>query len=274
MREIPGRVTRRRPCGICGGHSWCLYYENGDAICNRSPNGRPCGNSGGYLYKKEGHQVQREEPQIDWGMRCAEWARNMTPARRSWLEGNLELPKGATDCLLLLGYNRDGNGGHYTIPFYDGKGMIIGCHRRYLDGRKLSLGHNGLFVGVHNNPKDVIYVVEGASDTMALVASRLTAIGRPSNCTGAPMLADLLAEYRGTVVVVGERDERPNGLWPGQTGMVTVADQLRVLLKDRRVITRLPPEGYKDARSWCIASGFDGAAWTEAMNIRHTNGGR
>ena len=90
-------------------------------------------------------------------------------------------------------------------------------------------------------------VVEGASDVAACVTMGLAAVGRPSNGAGAEDLAELLDGR--AVLVVGERDGKPGGAWPGRDGAKSVAQQLAGRWGEP-VPWTLPPLDTKDVREW------------------------
>jgi hypothetical protein len=143
----------------------------------------------------------------------------------------------------------------WSFPFRDGEGQIVGIATRLPDGSKKAVrtSSNALFYAPDrwSQGDGPICVVEGASDTAALAGLGLAVVGRPSNTGGAADLAVLLREWpqhRG-IVVVGERDEKPDGAWPGRDGAVAVAEKLAALLY-REVAWTLPPEGVKDSRDF------------------------
>ena len=65
-------------------------------------------------------------------------------------------------------------------------------------------------------------------------------------------MAVLLDGYAGEIIVVGERDAKPDGRWPGRDGARSVAKELAKRL-GREVRWILPPEGAKDMRSYLEA---------------------
>jgi len=142
------------------------------------------------------------------------------------------------------------SGACWTIPERDGRGRITGINRRYEDGKKrvMASGRRGLYLpDGYNAMTGPILVPEGVSDAAALVAAGVDAIGRPDVGGGVEELAELLADDRRDVVIVGERDAKPDGRWPGRDGAVATARRLTGLL-DRPVRVLLPPEGCKDMR--------------------------
>ena len=107
-------------------------------------------------------------------------------------------------------------------------------------------------------------VVEGASDVAACIAVGLPAVGRPSNRGGASDLAELL-DGNDDVLVVGERDAKEGGAWPGRDGAKKVAEQLAGRWGEP-VGWTLPPEGSKDVRAWYASHAGEGAtALVEAL---------
>jgi hypothetical protein len=71
---------------------------------------------------------------------------------------------------------------------------------------------------------DPVLLVEGASDVAACLTLGLAAVGRPSNTGGAELVAELLDGRE--VLVVGERDQKEDGAWPGRDGARSVAKQM------------------------------------------------
>ena len=113
-----------------------------------------------------------------------------------------------------------------------------------------------------------VFLVEGASDTLALTAAGLSAVGRPSNTGGCEHLTKLLAHLPSDreIVVVGENDKKESGEWPGREGAERVSATLTQKF-GRPVGWVLPPDGVKDVRAWLTArvSRTDPAdAWAEA----------
>lgn len=144
------------------------------------------------------------------------------------------------------------------------EGAVCGLERRYRHGSKKGMpgGKRGLFMPIDFNPgDDVVFVVEGASDTAAALAMGLHAVGRPSNRGGAAALAQLLRGQR--VLIVGENDRKSSGSWPGRDGAVAIADSLAEAWGEP-VQWCLPPAGAKDLRGFYHEHGEAGGALLRA----------
>ena len=121
-----------------------------------------------------------------------------------------------------------------------------------------------------------VLVVEGGSDTAALVTLGLSAIGRPSNIGGVNMLIGAISDCERPIIIVGERDRKPervgtvkqcradcdgcNWCWPGRYGARMTAERLQKALPSARVIWRMPPAGAKDVREWLCNTPMASAA--------------
>ena len=96
-----------------------------------------------------------------------------------------------------------------------------------------------------------MFVVEGFTDTAALTAAGLSAVGRPSNVGGAKYLGVLLADWPAgrPIILVIENDLKKSGIWPGRDGTVHVAGELSRIL-NRPVRCVAVPDSAKDVREW------------------------
>lgn len=124
---------------------------------------------------------------------------------------------------------------------------------RRLDGSKrVGPGQKrGLIVPKHlAELPDPVLIVEGPSDVCACLTMGLTAVGRPNNAGGGELLAELLRDR--DVLLVGENDQKPNGLWPGRDGAALVALTL-ARAWGRGVRWALPPTS-KDIRAFLLAN--------------------
>jgi hypothetical protein len=141
----------------------------------------------------------------------------------------------------------------WTMPERNAAGLYVGISRRFPDGSKKCVigSHRGLIYsdGWHDATGPVL-IVEGASDVATAITMGFSAIGRPSNTGGAMYLVQLLRTTCRLIVVLGENDQKENGLWPGKDGAETVAAQLRKRIRGPRIHIRYPLDGAKDLRSW------------------------
>lgn len=196
------------------------------------------------------------DPAKDWSCQNQECERLLTPAQLNQLASDLGV-HAASLKRLHVGWRGDPTGGVYTFPERSGTGAIVGLSTRTVDGVKsfVAGGHRGLSLPDGWEQREgPILIVEGASDTAALDHLGLCGIGRPSATGGIRELTELLRNQPRDrrIVVMGERDQKPDGRWPGQQGAVRVAEQLSAQL-GRQIPWRLPPEGSKDVRTWLNA---------------------
>jgi len=84
----------------------------------------------------------------------------------------------------------------------------------------------------------------------------LVVVGRPSNVSGLDLLVKLLRPHDNVIVVLGERDQKLDGRWPGLDGCKAIGLGLARRLR-RRIVTRMPPDGAKDLRAWLNAQELD-----------------
>jgi hypothetical protein len=96
-----------------------------------------------------------------------------------------------------------------------------------------------------------VLLVERASDVLTLDWLGVRVVGRPSWHGGVAELTMLLREVPANtpLFVVGERDAKANGHWPGRDGARATAAALEYDL-GRPVAWVLSPAPHKDARAW------------------------
>lgn len=184
-----------------------------------------------------------------------------------------------------LPYARN-NWGAWLFEEKDGTGKLCGYGtrewRRDLKTgavRKKAYGRRGCYVprgftdsnGCYHpawheiSPGAPVFLVEGASDTLAMCAMGLPCLGRPGNRDGVDILAQLLIrsgiafDDNRRIVVVGENDRKASsaagagaddwdaGTWPGREGAIETAQQLADRLQ-RTIYVSMPPPGLKDSR--------------------------
>jgi hypothetical protein len=145
---------------------------------------------------------------------------------------------------------------HWLLPERDAAGKVIGLTRRYANGTKRQLhgGRRGLTYAPGTPFTGPLLAVEGASDVAAGLTLGLAVVGRPSNLGGMDLLAELVGPMAAEgceVVVLGERDRKPDGRWPGLEGAERTAQALADAW-GRPVGYALPPDDAKDLRSWLV----------------------
>jgi hypothetical protein len=233
---------------------WHLYRREGDPTLNHFQGNAPT-----------------KEPEIDWAETAAVYEASLTPALRGALAQALGVPE-ARLADLHTGDKADED--CWTFPEFDGKGNVVGINRRFQDGRKKAMtgSQRGLYIpdGAGDCPGPV-FLVEGASDSLALISMGLAAVGRPSNTGGVDHLAELLKDLPADrpITEVGEFDPKEDGEWPGKEGAVSTATALAEKL-NRPVGWALPPGRAKDVRQWASDQKLDPTitdAWHDAGGI-------
>lgn len=288
------RVSRRNPCPVCDGPDNCTVSDDGCVVwCGRISHGSVGQNNGGQFlhrlrdshrqepaahYEHPPHRRKRESSQheIERSGTVADWQHQtdltlLHPRlddKRRELADKLGVSVAALERLTVGWSDRYDC---WTIPERDATGQIVGLSRRYPSGRKTQWpgGQRGLTCAPDwiDDPGPV-YLVEGGSDTAALLSVGLCAIGRPSNSGGVDLLIGLLSDLPDDrdVFVIGENDQKPHeslkpsvrarhksecegcsNCWPGQFGAMSTARQLADALQ-RPVEVIFPPDGSKDVR--------------------------
>jgi hypothetical protein len=278
-------VNRANPCPVCEGIHKCSIGEDGLIVCGRSDGpvpgfvflGKAKNDEQFTLYRREddptldrdgwqqwsnnGSDRQTNNQAIDWPARAATFAKGLTLERRPVLARDLKLPESVFFTLTIGFDGNDFKGPCWTFPEVNAAGRVIGINRRYLDGSKKLMpgGNRGLTIpdGWREREGPVL-CPEGPSDTLALTAMGLAAIGRPSNLAGVDQLAELFKDLppERPIVILGEHDQKQDGNWPGQVGASRTAAALAARLR-RLVQWVLPPDGAKDVRAWAIAHNWD-----------------
>jgi hypothetical protein len=292
-------ATRARPCLVCGKPDWCsATRDHRELRCHRGHElAAPPGfarvadyRDGVPRFKFVGIGIDRADglaydPAV-YRVRATAAAPSAAPTR-PWATLSGEFANEARGRLHMLADELGvqvamlealgvGWTGHaWSFPTLDAAGTVTGLVTRFPSGDKRTIrgGRHALFYALelwHQGDGPVL-IVEGASDVAALAGLGLAAVGRPSARGGLQHLIPLLGQWpidRG-IVVVGERDEKPDGRWPGREGAVAIAEGLAAALY-RDVCWTLPPEPHKDSRQ-LVASGADAeavlAAYAEAAVV-------
>ncbi len=247
------RVTREKPCPICGKQDNCSVSSDGALVwCGRVSEGAIRENKGGQFLHKGDREARPPTTSVKSPIKdMAEFANKLFArgaGARTELAKVLGVPE-STLYKLWVGWT----GRSWSFPERDARGQVVGISYRLPDGSKRQAkgGNRGLVY--HREPKEneTILVVEGASDVAACLGVGLYAIGRPSNRAGVGLLAELLRKekHKGKVIIIGERDRKPDGKYPGREGAVATAARLSKAL-GRTIHWSMPPEGFKDIRAW------------------------
>lgn len=215
------RVDNQNPCPICEKDSWCGIVTDmqGNKLvrCMRVESKLVSESNGGeigWLHKLGDYisdKVIRKEPEkenTDFTS-LAQWYYNKrTKEDYKFLSSDLGVSERSLDAM------RVGGGGNrwYTIPSWDEKGRVVGISKRFQNGSKSMVKHTSnsgvfLFKG-WQNWTGTVYIVEGASDVMAMFDLGLRSLGRPSNTSWVMVKKILQANNITDFIVVGENDRR------------------------------------------------------------------
>ncbi len=265
------RVSKRKPCPICGRADWCgIADDESLAICMRVQSSRPSKN-GGYVHILRQDEYHCRPRRITLRMTRPVEARNAADLAEQvehwrqvaehggWLVHLSEQLGVSVEALRRFGVGFNPRESCWTWPLQDAGGRIVGVNRRFLDGAKRVMPgtHAGLYV-----PDDLILtprgprappllLVEGGSDAAAGHDMGFPTVGRFA-CTGQQdILADLVRAVRpGIVVIIADADA------PGRSGAERLARRLRPLVRPLKIVE--PPAGHKDLRAWRQAGATDG----------------
>ena len=277
--EIPERVTASHPCPLCERERWCCYWADGTVLCTSYPSDKPV--STGWVHKPNGEvrmtkdaekaaAVDRQRIVKFVAAACAK----VTSADKRRIARLLGVPEFAVAESPGVFTGRDAGGpfdGFVMSSPDPSTGLWTACgySRRYADGSKKAVGRLGLFLPpAVAAGGGVLFVVEGASDVLAMYGAGLEAVGRPSNIAGSELVTEYVFGYpAGTwraVVVVAENDEKEDGLSPGLSGSCAVADRVRAAMRAAKrpmpVFVRSMLGAAKDPRAWFKLSGYSEAS--------------
>lgn len=244
------RVTARRRCPVCEHDSWCLVDpERQLAICPRTESNRKIG-SAGWLHSLGGsipsQKAQFRRQAIENTIEPLEGGDAMQ-AQFSAYVGH-RIPMLAFELgvsLEALGDLGVGWNGLWTFPMRNHRDEIVGFRTRTPEGRKYAIkgSRSGLFIPRSARREGHVYVVEGASDVLAMVDLGLNAIGRPS-CLGCEQ--EIARWTNGMeVTVIADADG------PGIDGARRLIQTLRGSVRRARMV--IPP--MKDVRE-CLNHGM------------------
>lgn len=275
MADKPNMMTvnREHPCPVCKKHDRCKIGLT-TVLCWRVEGARPIKGGTGWLHRIDGPSPAYVPPKkasitkSEWYEPAAAYHANLHPEMEIQLARQLGLPDDGLKCLGLVGYRDepDQRSFSYTFPERDGTGKVIGINRRFKDGRKMHIpgGARGLTLpNEWDELKDgPLFIVEGPTDTAAMICAGLNAWGRPSNTGGVEMLSVALKNVPEArpCVIVGENDKKPDGLWPGLVGAISVAGGL-VERGRKNVFWALAPTDFKDVREYLTSEMFSETPW-------------
>ena len=261
---IPGYLpcTKARRCPICGRGDWCLIAnDRATVICPRTPTGavRVMGDAG-FLHIIDPDGYKRNQPTssspprpivtTNWEPVVEKYERNLTHEQLHTLAVSLRV-KATSLAGLRIGFSHQYDA--FTFPMYDHQGKAIGVRVRNIRGDKWSAtgSTNGLFLPTFDwSTVEEVWVVEGPTDTAAMLDMDFYAIGRPSCSARVQMTCQFLKGKRVTIVSnYDEEKTRPDGtkFYPGQEGTAMLANALLEHSPEVRVI--YPRKG-KDVRQW------------------------
>ncbi len=288
-------VTRSHPCPACDHLDWCAWSPDGRTLrcmrARRTPPGMRYvarDRDGAHLYVVESEDAPAppaapagDAPSIDateFANRCHQRLTEDLVAR---LAQELGVGREALTALevgwanaqelraLKAGWDGPRPDGAYTVPTRSSDGHISGLDLRSLDGRKSApkgLPRGLIFAPASLQQDGDVLLVEGASDVATLLTLGVPAVGRSSVTAGGDILAELLRHRAEDVVVLGERDRKANGTWPGRDGALHIARHLAEAW-GRPVRWALPPSPAKDVRAW-LASRMAGHEHGEFLQPR------
>jgi 5S rRNA maturation endonuclease (ribonuclease M5) len=264
------RVSRKRPCPICGKPDWCLLDPDGRfAICPRTPSPRRAGEAGyvHYLTNVYTRQPRRANPiakqpaspakagdgklETDsqhpppdfWARLARQYQSQLNETALAKLADALGL---SVKSLRLLNIGWSAKHKAWTFPMRDAGLRIVGIRLRRQDGSKFCVkgSNEGLFIPDNflQVNESRLAVCEGATDVAALLDLGFRGvIGRPSCLGGVKLIVELCRARRFSEVVIFA-DNDP----PGQRGAQKLGCELSLYVPKLRIVT--PPT--KDVREW------------------------
>ena len=250
------RVSRERPCPICGHSDWCLLAADGTAvICPRVSEGsvKRCGEAG-YLHRlvnplapwqPQARRVAVPAPPADVTALAMEY--HAAADREGHLDRLAEDLGLSGESLRRFRVGWRAEDGSSTWPMSDASGRIIGINRRFWDGAKRIMpGHRaGLYLpdDLSVAPGEPLLICEGGTDAVAGRDLGFQCVGRFSCTHGARLMVELLKARRpGTVVIFGDSDD------VGRRGAESLASALLPYVPTLKIVA--PPAPHKDLRGW------------------------
>ena len=252
------RVSRRRPCPICGRPDWCLVAEDGSAaICQRIESDHRVGDAG-HLHRLQNNfhlpprRYEKPKPrpkrQIDWNAEAKKYQRQLNDAGCQYLANRLGI---SAATLRVMGVGWCPSRSCWTWPMRNADGRIVGIRTREVSGeKKTDAGSDGsglFFVREKLSANDLL-ICEGPTDTAALVdAGFESVVGKPSCTLGDKYVVEIIRRLQPSVVLL-----IPDADQPGLEGFSNLANEIlnTGAMPLERIDAVTPPPNVNDVREW------------------------
>ncbi len=259
------RVSRQRPCPICGKPDWCSITEDGAAACcMRISEGAVAhvdqGHGVGHIHQLDasealplrfcesrpavGTRTERPAFALDYGAILRRWRACTSTEAIQALAAGLGVSR---ESLERLEATWAPERAAWAFPMHDDRRQVVGIRLRGSQGQKFALNgsHAGVFLPRGLDSRSTLLICEGPTDTAAALTLGYQAVGRPSCSGGTNILCDMLqAGRRRDVVILADSDG------PGRCGARQLADRIVGIVRSFKVIAAAP---HKDIREWLQA---------------------
>ena len=252
------RCSSMHRCPICDANQWCSYTADGGvACCTKIQSDRPSNTGWIHVLDRDKcaspivtrqpdrslhHNLFLERMLLEW------W--DDTSAK---MVASLARLLGVTEeSLVEIGaaYCRERNA--WAFPMYRWPHKIVGIRFRSVNGRKFAepLSKEGLFLGDQVTSSGVV-VVEGPTDTAAMIDLGFNVIGRPSNIGREDLVIEAVRECGANHVAIFSDNDAPGS--KAQSFTRLGVDRLASGIREKVGITVVdvtPPADIKDIRAW------------------------
>ena len=231
---------------MCQRPDWCTWQEDGAACCMRVESDKPMAN-GGWLHKPDSsvpaqpirRTVSPQEPRLTPSQCLDLWRAANAATTATWRERHAAQLGVSVESLTALGAVWSGQHQGWLWPMRNEAGTMTGLRVRTEAGDKWAVKGStaGLFLP-SLAPAARVYVVEGPTDTAALLTLGLYAVGRHA-CLGQENMTARYLQRIGAreCVIVADADE------PGQRG----AEKLLAALPVPACIVTPPAKDIREA---------------------------
>ena len=202
------RVSKARPCKICGKHDWCSYSADQTVACCARIESRTRAGNAGWIHKltdavRIPKLVTPPRPKSvpNLNKLAVDCVSHMTPSRIGWLANELNLSIESINAF-TVGFNASRN--VFSFPMRNLAGRVIGIRYRTFDGDKFSEkgGKEGLFFAPNSSDSSYLIICEGPTDAMAMRDLGYKSVVGRSNCRGnVDQLVELSKRFKKTLVV-------------------------------------------------------------------------